>query len=123
MPISKTAPDAPATIRRRPKEEQLLPRVMACIDRLQRFIELGAPAIIVGHAAWSLYATVLACYGPEAGEGMVASIRDGNLHSRGMCNNDDCTNRVGRPGLGVCADCVRKLGIVDVDLELDSDIT
>ncbi len=98
------------------KEKMLKPRVLECIDRLRKFVDLNAPPVIVGAAAWNVYTMVLAAYGTAAGSTMIQDIRDQNLHARGVCGWDDCTGYVDRPGSGVCEDCWEKH--IDPDGEL-----
>lgn len=95
------------------KERKLKPHVIACSDRLRKFIDINAPAVIIGSEAWHLFCTVLACYGTAAGSTMIGHLRDANLHNRGTCSHDDCTNYVERPGVGWCEACCKAEGITD----------
>jgi hypothetical protein len=88
------------------------------MNRLQKIIDVDAPAVIVGSMAWHLYCTILACYGQSAGSTMIQHIRDENLHSRGVCSHEDCTEYVERPGVGLCAACCTKLGIDEPAVEV-----
>ena len=95
------------------KLDKLKPRLLECIGRLQRLVELDAPAVIIGAAAWNVFSTTLAAYGSLAASTMVQHIRDENLHSRAVCNHEDCTNYVQRPDVGMCADCQKAMGLED----------
>ncbi len=98
------------------KEEKLKPHVIEGCDRLRNLIDLNAPGVIIGAAAWQLYKTVLATYGTGAGSTMLQDLRDGNLHSRGVCSHEDCTAYVDRPGLGVCEPCAESMGLTDCEV-------
>lgn len=91
------------------KEQLLKPRILENIDRLRKIVELDAPAVLIGEFAFSLYATVLAAYGEEAGRAMAKSIRDHNLQDRGVCDWGDCTNPVERTPMGTCLDCQKEI--------------
>lgn len=92
------------------KEQLLKPRVLENIDRLRKIVELDAPPVLIGEFAFSLYATVLAAYGEEAGRAMTKHIRDQNLQSRAVCDWGDCTNTVERTPIGTCAACQKEIG-------------
>lgn len=92
------------------KEQLLKPRVLENIDRLRKIVELDAPPVLIGEFAFSLYATVLAAYGEEAGRAMAKSIRDHNLQDRAVCDWGDCTNTVERTPIGTCPDCQKEIG-------------
>ncbi len=93
------------------KEKMLKPRVLECIDRLRKFVDMNAPPVIVGAAAWNAFQTVLAAYGDSAGHAMINDLRRENLHGRGVCSWEDCDHTVERPGVGTCAACQKELGI------------
>jgi hypothetical protein len=97
------------------KQELLKPHLLDCIARLQSFIEVGAPAVVIGHEAFNVLATTLAVYGTVAGAGLISHIRDTNLHSRGICTNEDCVECIERPGVDICEKCCVELGIGDDD--------
>lgn len=92
------------------KEELLKPRVLECIDRLRKSVELNAPPVFIGECAFSVFAIVLATYGEESGRGLIRHIREQNLHERAVCSWADCTNAVERPSMGMCPDCEREIG-------------
>jgi hypothetical protein len=104
------------------KTELLKPNLLACVERMKKLIELDAPAVIVGHEAWNILATTLATYGSAAGSGMVESIKDQNLHGRGVCSYEDCVNYVERPGVNVCEICLKEMGIKDGEFIIDEPI-
>lgn len=103
------------------KEQLLKSRVLENIDRLRQIVELDASPVLIGEFAFSLYATVLAAYGEEAGRAMANSIRDHNLQDRAICDWDDCTNAVERTPIGTCEACQKKIGCDDESLaEIDA---
>lgn len=85
------------------KEEKLKPLLIECIDQLKKLVELGAPGVVVDQAAFNVYVTSLATYGE--GKALISHLRDQNLHQRGVCNYEDCTSYVDRPGIGMCKKC------------------
>lgn len=93
------------------KQNKLKPHLIECIDRLRKFIDLDAPSVIIGNAAFAVFATTLATYGSSAGSSLISHIRDQNLHARGVCGEEDCTNYVQRPDTGMCDPCCKTLGI------------
>jgi hypothetical protein len=95
------------------KEAMLKPRLIECVNRLQKLIELDAPSVIIGNAAFSVFSTTLAVYGESAGSTFIQHLRDQDLHGRGVCSHEDCTSYVDRPDIGVCASCLDALGIDD----------
>lgn len=99
------------------KEQLLKPRVLENIDRLRKIVELDAPPVLIGEFAFSLYATVLAAYGEEAGRAMAKSIRDHNLQNRAVCDWGDCTNTVERTPIGTCAACQKEIGCDDESMK------
>ena len=99
------------------KEEKLKPHLIECIDRMKKLIEIDAPGVIVGSAAFSILATTLAVYGESAGSTLIGHLRDQNLHSRGICTHADCTKPIDRPNVDVCQDCQKELGFDDASLD------
>ena len=93
------------------KEELLKPRLVECVDRMQKLLALNAPSNIIGAVAFSIFSTTLACYGEEAGWALIGHLRAQNLHERAVCNyGKDCTNPVDRPDMGICPDCEIVIG-------------
>lgn len=92
------------------KSELLKPRVLDCIDRLRKVIELNGPPAFIGECAFSVFSVVLAAYGEEAGRGLIRHIREQDLQERAVCSWGDCINTVERPPLGICPDCEREIG-------------
>lgn len=103
------------------KSRMLKPRLLESIDRLRKFVELDAPAVILGAEAWNVFQTVLATCGAIAASTMVQSIRDKNLQMRAVCAHEDCTNYVDRPPLGLCKTCLATLGLPEDAEELTPD--
>lgn len=99
------------------KAALLKPRLLDSVNRLKRLVELDAPAVIIGHEAWLLYKTTLACYGDAAASTMVSQIREAALESRGICHFNDCTNPVDRPETGICQSCLKSIGADDESLD------
>jgi hypothetical protein len=99
------------------KREFLKPHLLRSIEQLQAFIRLNVPAPIVGMAAWNVFKTTVAAYGTEAGWPIVDMIREDNLKDRGLCINDDCTNAVDRPGVGMCEPCKKLEGLDDETID------
>lgn len=79
------------------KRELLRPRLLECIDRLRKFVELDAPAVIVGMSAWSVMKVTLATYGSDAWKCLIDDICEAELHDRAICRSDGCTAYVDRP--------------------------
>lgn len=100
------------------KKEKLKPRLIECVDRLASLIKLDAPGVIIGHAAFNVFVTTLAVYGDSAGSTLISHLRDQNLHARAICSHEDCSAYVDRPTLGICGDCLTKLGIDASDYEV-----
>lgn len=98
------------------KQEKLKPMLLEGVKRLLKLIELNAPGVIIGAAAWHAFATTLAVYGDGAASTMVQDIREGNLHARAVCSHGDCTEYVDRPDLGICAAHLKELGIQDCEV-------
>ena len=102
------------------KANLLKPRVLDCIERLRRLVELDAPVPIIGAASFSVFAIVLSAYGDKAGTPLLQHIREEDQHNRGLCNWEDCTNPVKRPkDMGICNFHQKELGI---DAETIEDI-
>jgi len=98
------------------KEELLKPKLLRQIERLKTLIEMNAPPSVVGLQAWSLYRCTLAAYGRDAAEMAVSEIYAYALRESCTCYNDDCTNPVPyEDPTGVCDDCKKELGIMDVE--------
>src|SRR5689334_17185558 len=93
------------------KTQKLKPRVLESIARLQKLVELDAPAVIIGAGAWNLFCVVLGAYGASAASTMIGHIRDQDLHKRAVCSHEDCINYVDRPSIGLCADCLKALDL------------
>jgi hypothetical protein len=93
------------------KEALLKPHLLSTIERLKKLIEMDAPAVIIGHDAFAVFATALAVYGDSAGNGLISLLRESNLHGRGVCDHEDCTNYVERPPSGTCNPCLTKMGV------------
>lgn len=96
---------------KRTKRDALKPRLIECVDRLRKLIDLNAPGVIIGAAAWHTFATTLAVCGTGAGSTMIQQIMERNLHARGVCCHEDCAAIVERPGLGMCEACQKQLGL------------
>lgn len=92
------------------KPELLKPRVLECIDRLRKVVEMNGPPVFIGECAFSVFSVVLAAYGEEAGCGLIRHIREQDLQERAVCSWGDCINTVERPPLGICPDCEREIG-------------
>lgn len=99
------------------KTDKLKPRVLDSLERLKKFIELDAPAPIIGIEAWILFKVVLSTYGISAGMSMIGEIRDHDLHSRAVCANEDCIEYVDRWGSGICSKCEKELGIDNATMD------
>lgn len=91
------------------KEDLLKPRLLECIDRLRKVVELNGPPAFIGECAFSVFSVVLAAYGEESGRGLIRHIREQDLHERAVCSWEDCTNTVERPPMGICPDCEREI--------------
>ncbi len=98
------------------KTDKLKPLLIESVARLARLIQVDAPGVIIGAAAWHTYTTVLATYGSGAGSTMINDLRDGALHGRGICSHEDCTVYVERPSCGMCAKCLKEIGADDETL-------
>lgn len=94
------------------KETLLKPFAIECVDRLRKFIELDAPAVIIGAAAWHAYTTILATYGKLAAGPMVDKILEQSLRSRAVCVHEDCVGYAERPSCGLCPQCTAVLDAV-----------
>ena len=91
------------------RKELLKPRVIDCVDRLRKLIDIDAPPVIIGAEIWLLFRTALAAYGEKIGQRMIHSLTEQALHSRGVCSMNECTNPVDRAGLSVCESCGAEL--------------
>lgn len=87
------------------RKEIIKPHLLASIERLKKFIELDAPAVITGAEALNIYTTTLAAYGEAAGSRLIQRVIAAELHGRGLCQGDDCSNSAQRPGTGLCKEC------------------
>ena len=93
------------------KQEMLKPRLLDCVNRMKKLLELDAPASIIGAEAFSIFATTLAVYGEQAGWAPIGHLHEQNLASRGVCTyGNECTNYVERPGPDLCLDCEKVIG-------------
>lgn len=102
------------------KQEMLKPRLLECIARLKKLIELDAPAVIIGAAAWSVFKVTLSTYGTAAGSTMLDDIRERDLHHRGVCSWQDCAAYVDRPDVAICKEHQKELGLEDMEeVQLD----
>jgi len=104
----------------RTRKDILKPRVMDCVARLQKFIDMDAPAILIGSEIWLLFRTALACYGTSIGKKMLGDIMADALHGRGLCHMEECVNTVQRPNDGLCATCAAGLDKLIAESEATS---
>lgn len=102
------------------KQEMLKPRLLECIDRLKQLVELDAPSVVIGAAAWSVFKVTLSTYGTAAGSTMLSDIQERDLHHRGVCSWGDCTSHVDRPDVAICKEHQKELGLEDMEeVQLD----
>lgn len=112
-PLSESL--APAAEHRK-KEAVLRPHLLASVKRLLRFIEMDAPGVIVGSAAWLVFKCTLACYGSRVGITLLDDLMEGDLSGRGLCTHGDCIEAVTRPDVPICQACQKELGMDDASL-------
>jgi len=92
------------------KKEVLKPRLIECVERMRKLLELDAPPVLIGAEAFSIFATTLAVYGTEAGWSFLEHLRKQNLKSRAVCAWEDCIHPVEREETHLCAACEKKIG-------------
>lgn len=99
------------------KESLLKPRLLESLERFRTFIDLNAPNTIIGAELASLFRVTLATYGASAGLPLLSDLMDREYHSRAICGNEDCVNRVDRPDVGICEPCKKELGLDDETID------